>query len=282
MTEPVIIGEHRYSASPQPEDFVLHTHDTYEILCFLSGNAEYVVEGHVYPLRRGDLMLMCRSETHRLAVRSAVPYERMTVSFSASALTPEERQRLLQPLFEERPLGRFNRYEAALFPDRRWDYYIRRICEVGTPEERRYYLLPLLYELTEASGTVRQSASPPAGGAAEIAAYINRHLFEELSLSRIGEHFYLSRSQLNRVFRRQIGSSVWEYVTVKRLFAAKAMLAAGEAPTRVAEACGFREYTAFFRAYKRHFGVSPQRDRSPSKAAETPPSSFSRRGLHNG
>ena len=32
MTEPVIIGEHRYSASPQPEDFVLHTHDTYEIL----------------------------------------------------------------------------------------------------------------------------------------------------------------------------------------------------------------------------------------------------------
>ena len=96
MTEPVIIGEHRYSASPQPEDFVLHTHDTYEILCFLSGNAEYVVEGHVYPLRRGDLMLMCRSETHRLAVRSAVPYERMTVSFSASALTPEERQRLLE------------------------------------------------------------------------------------------------------------------------------------------------------------------------------------------
>ena len=36
-----------YTAKPEQSQFSSHTHDTYEIFYFISGNAEYSVEGNI-------------------------------------------------------------------------------------------------------------------------------------------------------------------------------------------------------------------------------------------
>ena len=56
--------------------------------------------------------------------------------------------------------------------------------------------------------------------------------------------------------------SVWDYVVLKRLLYAKALLGNGETPAAACAKCGFRDYSPFFRAYKAQFGVSPKEHRS--------------------
>ncbi|MBO5783869.1 MAG: helix-turn-helix transcriptional regulator, partial [Clostridia bacterium] len=54
------------------------------------------------------------------------------------------------------------------------------------------------------------------------------------------------------------GSTVWEYVTIKRLIRAREIIGAGTSPTEAAGACGFNDYSAFYRASRRQFGHSPR------------------------
>ena len=74
----------------------------------------------------------------------------------------------------------------------------------------------------------------------------------------LAKRFYLSKTHLNRIFKQSTGTTVWEYITIKRLFLAKELIAAGRQPTDVCTQCGFKDYTTFFRSYKRHFGISPR------------------------
>ena len=80
---------------------------------------------------------------------------------------------------------------------------------------------------------------------------------EELSLEELSSRFYLSQTHLNRIFRASTGTTVWQYITIKRLYFAKELLETGKKPTEVAPLCGFKDYTTFFRAYKKLFGFAP-------------------------
>ena len=43
---------------PDDRDFVMHVHEQCEIYYFVSGNAEYLVEGTRYPLESGCILIM--------------------------------------------------------------------------------------------------------------------------------------------------------------------------------------------------------------------------------
>ncbi|MFQ8953737.1 MAG: AraC family ligand binding domain-containing protein [Oscillospiraceae bacterium] len=44
--------------NPVSEHFKAHTHETYELYCFLGGKGIYRVEGTPYPLKAGDILIM--------------------------------------------------------------------------------------------------------------------------------------------------------------------------------------------------------------------------------
>ena len=92
--------------------------------------------------------------------------------------------------------------------------------------------------------------------------YVNDHLTEDISVPQLAEHFYLSASQFNRVFRQATGAAPWDYITKKRLTAAKELLKNGVSAQEAAENCGFRDYSVFYRAYTKHFGCTPTDDKN--------------------
>ena len=94
----------------------------------------------------------------------------------------------------------------------------------------------------------------------QLIDYINKNLYEPLSLSRLSDKFFLSQSQLNRLFKKATGTSVWEYITIKRLIAARNRIRVGEHSGKVCISCGFKDYSSFYRMYKNRFGVSPKQD----------------------
>ena len=65
---------------------------------------------------------------------------------------------------------------------------------------------------------------------------------------------------MNRTFRAATGSTVWHYILEKRLVAAHEQIRAGSPPQTVCFACGFNDYSSFYRAYKAKFQASPRDD----------------------
>lgn len=249
-----------YHARTEPsEGFYakMHSHDTYEIYCFLEGQAQYCVEGRRYDLNPGDIVVMCKGEVHLAEVDLMRPYHRIGVNFDIDPSAPLPLKQLLSP-FHDRPAGKFNHYPAQLFPDNHWLLYLTKMYEKRDELSSHYYLLPLLCELGEQFIQL-QNAELVAekDPAAPIMKYINGHLTEELSLEGLSRQFYTSQTHLNRLFRKSAGTTVWEYITIKRLFMAKELLSKGISATQVCNQCGFGDYSTFFRAYKRRFGVSP-------------------------
>lgn len=262
-----LYSHHSRDGSPEPEGFSVHAHEWMEVLYFRSVSGSCLVEGTRYPLEPGDILIMRAAETHRVELSPDTPYERIAIHFSPALLAGLDPEgKLLQP-FLDRPLGRRNLYPAAADPEGRLR---AAFAEFGAdrPADLRLNLLGrLLVLLTGLAGVFQQDLEPEPtdrGLPGQVVAYVNRHLFEDISLQSAADRFYRSRSQISRVFRQATGSSFWDYVTRKRLMAARAMIQRGEPAGTACIHCGFADYSSFFRAYRSHFGHSPKED-SPKK-----------------
>ena len=55
-----------------------------------------------------------------------------------------------------------------------------------------------------------------------------------------------------------MGSGLHRFILKKRLQIARNLLSAGHKPKDVYEACGFGDYTAFYRAFRSEYGISPR------------------------
>lgn len=250
---------HSLDPSPSPAEFYMHAHERMEILYFLSGDAQYLVEGSVYPLHPGELLVMNRAEAHRLQLLSDRPYERIVLHFSPSVLRGIDPDGLLLRIFADKPLGKQNHYVSDRFRMLFSDF-----DAVGSGAQLRLHMLLILAnvldELSSLAGNALSAADAQETTPQRILRYVNQHLFENISLASVSRAFFLSASQLSRIFRQATGSSVGEYIRVKRLLAARERILAGSSPADACAACGFRDYSTFFRAYRERFGCAPSRD----------------------
>lgn len=258
MPEYTITASHTVSAVPKQKDFIMHTHDTYEILIFLRGDASYTVEGSIYSLKSGDIMLMRKNEAHHLILRSEQLYERICINFDPRIITDADDLGCIRDLFEDRPLGQKNRIWGSLLRGSETVGYPEKIVNSENGTVRQSYLIAYLYELSHVVKENGITDDQSDGITSRVAGYINRHLFEELSLDWISEKFYISKSQLNRRFKHDMGTTVWNYILTKRLYSAREMIMSGGALTDIATSCGFSDYVSFYKAYKREFGHSPK------------------------
>ena len=252
-----IYCHHSLDERPLPEQFQIHAHETPEVYCFLSGQGSFLVEGTQYPLCPGDILLMRPAETHRLMIAPEAPYERIAIHFPLSLFDSLDPGRALMRPFLDHPLGARNRYPAQDAPA------LSPLIGQMTPSRMQLIsrLMRLLTELSAIFGTSDAEAETARDFPQRLVRYVNEHLFEELSLTGISDDFNRSASQVSRVFRQATGTSLWEYVTIKRLLAARARLQRGESAVNAAFACGFSDYSAFYRAYVHRFGHAPSSDK---------------------
>lgn len=238
----------------------IHMHEFYELFCLVSGDVEYNVEGTVYPLAPGDMLLIKKAAAHFVRIRSDLPYTRITVHFNENMIVGSGKKELVQFL-EERPLRRDNLFSAADHPATHWQHYMEQICATTSRAKRELYISLLVKEMCE----IRQNAVAviPAkgiGAIPEMVNYISSNLTKPLRIEELCSKFYISRAQLNRKFKAFTGKSVWEYITDKRLLLARDLLQSKNSPAVACAKSGFNNYTTFYRAYKQKFGVSPKAD----------------------
>ncbi len=139
------------------------------------------------------------------------------------------------------------------------DNLVNRICEqvltdrVRSPTDRQR--LPLRARLGVQNSKVLT-----------IIELMEANLSEPLSLIEIADHVGLSRRQIERLFRQEMGRSPARYYLEIRLDRARHLLIQSSLPVvEVAVACGFVSASHFSKCYRELYARSPQQERLDRK-----------------
>lgn len=89
--------------------------------------------------------------------------------------------------------------------------------------------------------------------------FIEAHCDQEISLEQVAAVAHVSRFHLTRAFAFSVGQPVMAYVRARRLSeAAKALAGGAESILQVALTAGYNSHEAFTRAFRDHFGITPE------------------------
>lgn len=268
-------ASHSLDKEPNPNRFSMHTHTFSELYCFLSGRGIFHIEGSEYHLRPGDLVIMRPSEAHYIDVDPSEPYERISIHFDSnifSSLDPDST--LMRPFFD-RKAGKRNQYNACIFETEQYMEYFRNMFRSSTAN-RLNTLANMILILQELGILFDQNLTDAMEADTveyRIIRYINQNLHRELALQELCDHYYISKAQLCRRFKKATGTTIAKYITIKRLVTSRQLLVQGQRPTDIYTMCGFRDYSTFYRAYTKYFGHSPKQesDRIYSEISEYAP-----------
>lgn len=93
----------------------------------------------------------------------------------------------------------------------------------------------------------------------KVMNHIEHNFGHQLSNADMADISCLSPSHFHQVFQKNIGISPQQYLTKKRLNAAKKLILNGCSLAHVADEVGFADQSTFGRAFKKSFDISPSR-----------------------
>lgn len=254
---------HTLTLDPATDDFTFksHSHNMVEIYYFLRGNARFVVEGNIFPLERGNILVMASGQTHHLLLEPSAAYERMALLIDTAAV-PQEFEALSEQIYAGANLFTLTKCEQIWFEES-----FSLITKASTDAQKNLIFSCISMIFSMLSTKLTPTAQPQVEDdiIKNTINYINKNLSNELSLEIISNALYCSKASLNRKFREIMGCTVWEYVVRRRIYSARQRLFLGGNITDAYQKSGFCDYSSFFRAYKKIIGISPSEDLKKSQ-----------------
>ena len=91
----------------------------------------------------------------------------------------------------------------------------------------------------------------------KVAEYIKENFDDDISVNKIADKMYMSRTKLSLLFKKYAGISLNEYINILRIKKVNFLLDSGLEITSAAFESGFQSIRTFNEAYKRVMGISP-------------------------
>ena len=92
-----------------------------------------------------------------------------------------------------------------------------------------------------------------------VVEYINTHLLESINLDELSQTHFVSKNYLCRIFKKQTGTTIVNYIILRRIAEAKKFLSEGYDVKETCEKCGFNDYSHFIRTFKKVVGSPPKK-----------------------
>lgn len=258
-----------------------HDHSFFEILFFAEGHISYVIDDKEIVLVPGDMLLIPPHIQHYPRFIKSGRYRRNVIWITPEYIESLEIGEIIIRCFTHatadythcghfkfEPVDRYRLFSCAstlaeeLMHDKPFQEEISHqlISEI----------LLLICRFSSPYLAVKTPCSREV--VSDVLAYIETHLAYDLTLDHLADHFFISKYHLSRIFKKQMGTSPYNYIIQRRLRCAKDMMDAGTSPLEASKKCGYKNYPSFYRAFIKKYGCPPK-DISclaPSQIAATP------------
>ncbi len=264
MDDP-FVDTHEDPGLYHPGAINLHSHSFYELLYICSGSVPYLIGTERYRLQAGDVVFVPPGISHRPLLDdgtfqiyrryvlwlSPAFVQSMGVYFSSDGFTCPNLLRTANTKYRriERMFQNGIRERIQEKPGWRAALYANTLA-----------LMAELYRIVTDAHTQHPTSEKPQL-LDQILSYIEENMASRITMADITGKFYISESTVGTIFRKEMGISFYKCVTQRRLIAAKNLMLSQDSLENVAAKVGFPDYSAFYRAFKREYGISPRQYR---------------------
>ena len=252
----------RYTEDSVPREPTdgMHYDSSMAITYIIEGKGRIFVENTHTDIFEGDVVIVSPNEFHRTSLWGEPEHKRISVYVrrELAEATGIAANRLFG-IFFDRKQGKGNVIPAKVASE----IGLHKLFEsMEAPEDGdvdgeillQCRIVELLLLLKKALPLAEKETLPSKESktTAGVIEYINEHLTEELSTSRIAEALFMDKSYLCREFKKNTGATINQYITKKRICKAAALMAEGESCTEACYQSGFGNYSSFYKYYRRY------------------------------
>lgn len=241
----------------------LHFHDSNEILFTLNDNCSFFLDGQLFDISRGALILIPEGAIHRkinpptvvpmsyslhypisLLDAYSTPFTDLIQTFGSTSACIQLPNDAIKPVTAM--------FQSCILPTEE---------TFGSDIRRNMTLLNLLLDLypllsaDSGEGTVHSNTSPLIS---ELIEYINAHLTERLTLDDLSNLFFISKYNLCRQFKKETGFTIIEYINSSRIRMACSLLRKEKAITDIGSRVGFPNASHFIHTFRQNTGMTPR------------------------
>ncbi len=224
-------------------------HSYNEILYYMGGEATFLSEKFREKLSPGTLLVIPKEAYHKFEIKDQENYQRLVFNFPDLEVT-------------EKLVGK----EIKILKEVNKELF-EKMCRVLkgeiTASAEVFLYGSFLMLLAEIDMESTKKVSPRPRESDELISrcieYIDQSFTKEISADLLAKKMNVSTSTLFHCFKRELGISLYRYVTEKRLIFANRLIEQGEKPTKIFTLCGYNDYPTFYKAYVKMFGHSPKK-----------------------
>jgi AraC-like DNA-binding protein len=270
---PLVLLQQHFPAGDHTGD---HLHeDFFALYVVQAGRGLHIINGHPYPIKRGDVYMTAPGST--VAYAQFLDLRAAVLCFQADLFTDDERDALgslpgFRDLFVRDPLRPDAARECQLHltPElyRAVDIHVDGLIDEAarnqpvTPLLMRHTLFQILVTVARSRRALGEPASPPDSSAglslADIIHVCEEHFAENLSVPQLAARMFLSPGHFTEIFTREVGMPPATYLRRLRLERAQTLLRETSLPvTTVALQVGFSDAAGLSRAFRSAFKLSP-------------------------
>ena len=227
----------------------VHYHDAYEIYILEKGERNYLIDGTLFGLGEREVALIKPFELHST---DGSVYSRYVLYFKEEYL-----DRYFTTEGKERLLSVFSRKRLTL-SDEAYARTIELLMELNS----RHDDFSVLSEILRTLQSCRDLPPRRRDGEGSLVSKIIEHLGQSYltfqGLDELAARFFITKSYLCRLFKRETGLSVVSYVNAQKLQRATEELCfSRKSIKRIAADCGFCSSVYFCKLFRESFGTSP-------------------------
>lgn len=256
------------------DNFEYHCHDFIELRYILSGFGRYLIDGTVYSVKSGDIIICNPNVKHKNIFNC---YNESTVEFHAGFTDIHIRN------FPKDTLYTLNNSPILYMPSNHRQEFVKCCYEILAEQQngkayndlmikslfmkllvliiRELYPQPeVLYETENAKQLGCNFESSNKNYIINtIISYLNENYERKISLNKISQNMYLSPVYISKLFKEETGESPINYLIQIRLEKAKEYLMKDKNASikDVAKSVGYDDAYYFSKLFKKYYGVSP-------------------------
>lgn len=240
-----------------------HWHQGCELLFVYRGQGRVIVNQQTYDIKKGMLFFFQPFQLHRVYVEVSPesPYERSIMHFDP--ITLRKNLYLFPKLHTLLNHLQHSVNGPQAFDMKNYFPFIYELCEVfndslhtnNWEEDSQLLLIQLLSCIRLNDSQVHQDTSHlkifrPLYHSERIMQWIEAHYMEPFDLGRLSDELHLSKAYISKVFKRETGSNLTEYVTIRRIKEACQLLQmTPKSIELIAESVGFSSVSYFIQLF---------------------------------